>query len=133
MKKIYCYAALIISFSLLFSTLKSSYYLLSIFLFMVMMLISSKVYKFQEGNKIKDSYQKLPMIRLSSFIFRDSGIMNSQNFTSLNVFFFSAAFGLSMIISFYFQGDTTRHFLLLFGCLAFSLLFVKMFLKRYVI
>lgn len=133
MKKIYCYSALLISFSLLFQTLQSSNYLLALLIFLIMSLVSSKVYKFQDGKKLKDTYQNLPLVKLSAFLFKDKDILTSQNYISLSVLMLSAAYGLSMMISFYLYGEAIRHFLLLIGCISFSIIFTKVFINRYVL
>ncbi len=133
MEKTYCYTALLISFSFLFQTLHSSSYLLALLIFFIMLLISSKVYKFQGGKELKDSYQNLPLVKFLAFFFKDKDILTSQNHISLSVLMLSTAYGLSMIISFYFYGEEIRHFLLLIGCISFSIIFTKVLINIYVV
>ena len=132
MKKIYCYASLLISFSFLFVALQSASYLIALLVFMIILLVSSKMYKFQVGKELKDSYRGLPIVKLMAFLFQDKNILTSQNYTSLRILMLSATLGLSMIITFYLYSGVIRHLFLITGCILFSIIFSKVFLGRYI-
>ncbi|MDO6636953.1 hypothetical protein Q4540_12260 [Pseudoalteromonas carrageenovora] len=132
MKKIYCYASLLISFSFLFVALQSASYFIALLVFMIILLVSSKMYKFQVGKELKDSYRGLPIVKLMAFLFQDKNILTSQNYTSLRILMLSATLGLSMIITFYLYSGVIRHLFLITGCILFSIIFSKVFLGRYI-
>lgn len=132
MKKNYCYSSLLISFSFLFVALQSASYFIALLVFMIILLVSSKMYKFQVGKELKDSYQGLPIVKLMAFLFQDKNILTSQNYTSLRILILSSTLGLSMIITFYFYSGVIRHLLLITGCILFSIIFSKVFLGRYI-
>lgn len=132
MKKIYCYASLLISFSFLFVALQSASYFIALLVFMIILLVSSKMYKFQVGKELKDSYRGLPIVKFMAFLFQDKNILTSQNYTSLRILMLSATLGLSMIITFYLYSGVIRHLFLITGCILFSIIFSKVFLGRYI-
>ncbi|GMM83014.1 hypothetical protein [Pseudoalteromonas sp. MTN2-4] len=133
MNKIYCYVTLLIFSVFMYDALKGYNYFFSFFIFIFMLFVSSKVYKFQKGQKLKDSYKAIPILMFLSFLFNDKHIASSQNQASLNVLLASSVFGISMITSFLLFGETVRHFLLLLGCIAFSTLFSFLFTKKYIL
>ncbi|WP_371186463.1 hypothetical protein [Thalassotalea maritima] len=133
MKKVYCYASLIICFSFLFQALQTTNFIVSALLFLITLLISSKAYIYQEGEVLAEDHKNLPILRISAFIFRDKEILNAQNSASLRVLMLTATLGLSMIICFSLYGHSTKHYLLFIGCLMFSILFTTILLRHYAI
>lgn len=132
MNKVYSYAALLISLSFLFQLLSNANFFMAFIVFIAMSFISSKIYKFQKGKELNNSYQKLPFVKFFAFLFKDKDILKSQNHKSLSVLLLSTAYGLSMMISFYLYGEEIKHFLLFIGCISFSIIFTIVFLNRYI-
>lgn len=133
MEKYYLYSSLLALFGFLFQSLASSYFLGALFIYVLMLFICSKLYRFQSGKKLTEGVQRLFLLKSLRVVFRDERIAKNQNATSLFVLLFCVSLGLSMIIVFGLNQNIIPSLLVTLGCITISFIFSAAYLKKYIV